>query len=288
MINALTVDVEDYYHVSAFETVVHRDSWNRFESRVENNTLRILDLLDEYGAKATFFILGCVAECHPGLVQAIQQRGHEIASHGYSHRRIYTQTREVFREETRKAKKIVEDIIGRAILGYRAASYSITEESLWALDILAEEGFRYDSSIFPVRHDLYGIPDHRRFCSAVERNGSGVMLEIPLSTIRIAGVNIPVAGGGYLRLFPYSVTRHAVLRLNRSEQQPAVVYFHPWEIDPEQPRIQSGWISRLRHYTNLRGMEGKVRKLLNAFSFGPIREVFAAALARHGIKADAD
>jgi len=286
VLNALTIDVEDYYHVSAFESVVRPDSWNQFESRVENNTLRILDLLDEYGPRATFFILGYVAERHPGLIQAIQQRGHEIASHGYSHRRIYMQTPEQFCAETRKAKKIVEDIIGQVVLGYRAASYSITEKSLWALDILAEEGFCYDSSIFPVRHDLYGIPGHQRFACAIERGNRG-LLEIPLSTIRIGGMNLPVAGGGYLRLFPYALTRWAVSRLNQWERQPAVVYFHPWEIDPEQPRIKSGWISRLRHYTNLRGMEEKLRKLLSGFSFGPIREVFASALDRPRIKVNA-
>lgn len=287
MLNALTIDVEDYYHVSAFESVVSHGSWNRYESRVESNTRRILNLLDEYGTRATFFILGCVAECHPSLVRAIAQRGHEIASHGYSHRRIYTQPPQQFREETRKAKKIVEDIAGQTVLGYRAASYSITDKSLWALDILVEEGFRYDSSIFPVRHDLYGIPGHQRFASAIERNGGGVMLEIPLSTIRIAGANIPVAGGGYLRLFPYAVTRRALLHLNLFERQPAVVYFHPWEIDPDQPRINAGWLSRFRHYTNLRGMESKLRKLFSDFAFAPIREVFASALDRQRIKADA-
>jgi polysaccharide deacetylase family protein (PEP-CTERM system associated) len=287
VLNALTIDVEDYYHVSAFDSVVGRNSWHQYESRVENNTLRILDLLDGFVTKATFFVLGHVAERHPALVRAIAQCGHEIASHGYSHRRIYTQTPQQFRGETRQAKKIIEDITGQAVLGYRAASYSITDKSLWALDILAEEGFRYDSSIFPIRHDLYGIPGHQRFSCAIERNGVGVMLEIPLSTIRIAGVNIPVAGGGYLRLLPYAVTRRALLQLNLREQQPAVVYFHPWEIDPDQPRINAGRLSRFRHYTNLRGMETKVRRLLNDFTFAPIREVFASSLGRLGINANA-
>ena len=280
--------MEDYYHVSAFESVVRRDSWDHLESRVENNTLRILDLLDEYHTRATFFILGHVAERHPGLVRSIQQRGHEIASHGYSHRRIYTQTPQQFREETRKAKKLVEDIAGQAVLGYRAASYSITDKSLWALDILAEEGFRYDSSIFPVRHDLYGIPGHQRFSCAIERNGSGIMLmEIPLSTVRIVGVNIPIAGGGYLRLFPYAVTRWALLQLNLRERQPAVVYFHPWEIDPDQPRIRASWKSQFRHYTNLREMEGKLRKLMGDFSFAPVREVFSPSLQLPSLANDA-
>lgn len=287
MLNALTVDVEDYYHVSAFESVVSHDLWDQYESRVENNTLRTLDLLDEYGPKATFFVLGHVAERHPSLIQEIARRGHEIASHGYSHRRIYTQTPQQFREETHKAKTIVEDIIGQSLLGYRAASYSITANSLWALDILAEERFRYDSSIFPVTHDLYGIPGHQRFSCTLQRNGSGAILEIPLSTVRLAGINLPVAGGGYLRLFPYQITRQALLQLNQRERQPAVVYFHPWEIDPDQPRIECGWVSRLRHYTNLHGMEGKLRKLLSDFAFAPIREIFASALVRPGINDDA-
>lgn len=278
MLNALTVDVEDYYQVSAFESVVPFETWHQYESRVERSTQRILDMFDEYGTKATFFVLGCVGERHPGLVQTIYKRGHEVASHGYSHRRIYTQTPSQFREETRKAKKIVEDIIGQSIIGYRAASYSITRASLWALDILAQEGFAYDSSIFPVRHDLYGIPDHARFFSVMARNGNGRIAEIPLSTFKLLGVNLPVGGGGYLRLFPYAFTDFALRRLNVREHQPAVVYFHPWEIDPDQPRIQSGLKSRLRHYTNLSGMETKVRKLLASFAFAPIRNVYAAHL----------
>lgn len=278
MLNALTIDVEDYYHVSAFESVVRPQDWDEYESRVGTNTRRILDILDEYRARATFFVLGCVAERDPSLVQAIHKHGHEVASHGYSHRRIYTQTPQQFREETGKAKSIVEDIIGHPIIGYRAASYSITGKSLWALDILAEEGFRYDSSIFPIIHDLYGIPGHERFFCLLNRSGSGSIAEIPLSTIRFMGINLPAAGGGYVRLLPYAATKFALLNLNKYEQQPAVVYFHPWEIDPEQPRIRCGWKSRFRHYTNLRGMEDKVRKLLSSFSFAPIREVYAARL----------
>jgi polysaccharide deacetylase family protein (PEP-CTERM system associated) len=278
MLNALTVDVEDYYHVSAFESVVPFECWNQYESRVVRNTERILDIFDEYKARATFFVLGHVAERHAALVRTIQVRGHEIGSHGYSHRRIYTQTPERFREETRTAKRILEDIIGEPVHGYRAASYSITLESLWALDILVEEGFRYDSSIFPVRHDLYGIPGHKRFFCLLNGNGSGAIAEIPLSTIRLMGVNLPVAGGGYLRVLPYAMTKFALLNINRYEQQPAVVYFHPWEIDPDQPRIYGGYRSRFRHYTNLRGMEKKVRRLLSSFNFASIRDVYAAHL----------
>jgi len=279
VLNALSVDVEDYYQVSAFESVVRIDSWGQHESRVERNTHRVLDLLDEGNVKATFFILGWVAERSHNLVRIISSRGHEIASHGYAHQLIYTQTREQFRDETRRAKRIVEDIISQRIIGYRAASYSITAESLWALDILAEEGFEYDSSIFPIRHDRYGIPNHQRFFHILNGNGRLPIAEVPLSTLRIGGFNIPVAGGGYFRMLPYAVTHRAMLYLNRVEKQPAVFYFHPWEIDPNQPRIQARLFSRFRHYTNLRGMEGKLRKLLANFSFAPIRDVHAAALS---------
>jgi polysaccharide deacetylase family protein (PEP-CTERM system associated) len=278
MLNALSVDVEDYYHVSAFESVVRIEQWGSRESRVERNTHRVLDLLDEYQFKATFFVLGWVAERSPGLVRTIANRGHEVASHGYAHQLIYTQTREQFREETRRAKRTVEDIIGGPIFGYRAASYSITSESLWALDILAQEGFEYDSSIFPIRHDRYGIPGHSRFFHMMNGEGRLPIAEVPLSTIRVGGFNLPIAGGGYFRMLPYALTHRAMLYLNRVEKQPAVFYFHPWEIDPDQPRIRAGWLSRFRHYTNLGAMERKLRKLLASFAFAPIRDVHGAAL----------
>lgn len=279
MLNALSVDVEDYYQVSAFESVVRIDSWGQLESRVERNTQRVLDLLDNCNVKATFFVLGWVAERAPNLVRIISDRGHEIASHGYSHQLIYTQTRDQFRDETRRAKRVVEDIISQRIIGYRAASYSITAESLWALDILAEEGFEYDSSIFPIRHDRYGIPNHQRFFHILNGSGHLPIAEVPLSTVRIGGFNFPVAGGGYFRILPYMLTHRAMLYLNQVERQPAVFYFHPWELDPDQPRIEACWLSRFRHYTNLRGMERKLRKLLGNFSFAPIRDVHAAALS---------
>ena len=278
VVNALTVDVEDYYHVSAFESVVRRDSWDQYESRVENNTLRILDLLDEYHTLATFFILGHVAERHPGLVHAIQQRGHEIASHGYSHRRIYTQTAQQFREDTRKAKKIVEDITGLPVTSFRAPSYSITAQTLWALEILGEEGFEYDSSIFPIVHDLYGIPGAPRFPYFKALRSGRQIKEFPPSTLRIFGRNIPFAGGGYLRLFPYKITAWAIRRLNDTEHQPAMVYLHPWEIDPEQPRISASWLSRFGHYQNLDSTETKCEKLLNEFSWAPMEEVLTQRL----------
>jgi polysaccharide deacetylase family protein (PEP-CTERM system associated) len=273
ILNPLTIDVEDYYQVSSFESVVRFEDWDRHESRVERNTCRILDLLDEHQTKATFFVLGWVAERQPELVRTIYERGHEVASHGYAHRRIYTQIPEQFREETRKSKGILEDIIGQKVVGYRAASYSITEQSLWAVDILSEEGFLYDSSIFPIYHDRYGMPDHHRHCHVLHTEGNGPLVEFPLSTIRLAQINVPFGGGGYLRFFPYPFTRWGIRRLNIKESQPAVVYLHPWEVDPEQPRIAAGGLSRFRHYLNLNKTEARLIRLLQDFRFGTMVEV---------------
>jgi polysaccharide deacetylase family protein (PEP-CTERM system associated) len=274
MRNILTIDVEDYFHVSAFETVVRREDWEQFESRVERNTQRILELLETHETKATFFVLGWVAERYPALIRAIQAGGHEVASHGYSHRRIYTQTPAEFRQETQRSKHLLEDILGDAVWGYRAASYSITAKSLWALDILAEAGFVYDSSIFPVWHDLYGMPAAPRFTHVIQ-TASGALHEYPLSTIPVGKWNLPVAGGGYLRLFPYWLTRWAMTRLNQKEHQPAIVYLHPWEIDPEQPRLQAPWRSRCRHYTNLGKMTTILTALLRDFRFSTMRALYA-------------
>lgn len=271
--NALTIDVEDYYHVSALESVVADTPWEHYESRVDANTRRLLDLLDAHQTRATFFVLGWVAERHPHLVHTIAARGHEVASHGYAHQRVYTQTPAQFRAETQRAKALLEDLIGQAVRGYRAASYSITRQSLWALDILHEAGFVYDSSIFPIRHDLYGIPDAPRFCYAVPATKATPLIEFPLSTVRLGGVNCPVAGGGYLRLFPYAYTRWGIRTLNRREGQPAVVYLHPWEVDPDQPRLAARGLSRFRHYTNLDKMAGRLTRLLDEFSFGTMYEV---------------
>lgn len=206
----------------------------------------------------------------------IAARGHEVASHGYAHQRVYTQTPAQFREETRRSKAILEDCLGHAILGYRAASYSITAQSLWALDILREEGFVYDSSIFPIRHDLYGIPDAPRSCYRIPYQGATALIEFPLSTVRLGGVNCPIAGGGYLRLFPYAYTRWGIRHLNKREELPAVVYFHPWEIDPAQPRLPARRLSRFRHYTNLEKMEARLVRLLHDFSFNTMAEVLQA------------
>lgn len=273
MRNVLTIDVEDYYHVSAFESIVRYDAWEQYESRVEKNTYHILDVLDLYQTKATFFVLGWVAERHPQLIRTIDLRGHEVASHGYSHKRIYTQTPDQFRQETRRAKCIVEDIIGHPIIGYRAASYSITKNSLWALDILVEEEFLYDSSIFPIRHDLYGIPDAKRF-SHVVKTKSGEIREYPLSTLRVLKANIPVCGGGYLRIYPYALTKRAVKTLNHKENQPVIIYAHPWEFDPAQPRLNGKWLSRLRHYTNLHKTDHILKSLLDTFQFGAMSDLY--------------
>jgi polysaccharide deacetylase family protein (PEP-CTERM system associated) len=273
MLNALTIDVEDYYQVSGFEAVVKFEDWDRYESRVERNTQLVLDLLARYSIKATFFVLGWVAKRHPSLVREIRRCGHEVASHGYAHQRIYTQTPDQFRLETRRSLRILEDITGERVLGYRAASYSITEESLWALDILAEEGLSYDSSIFPVHHDRYGIPSYQRFCHVLDRLGGKKLLEFPISTLRLAGSNIPIAGGGYFRLFPYSFVRWSLRHINSAEQQPALVYLHPWEFDPNQPRIQASAVSRFRQYVNLQKTEGRLVKLLQDFQFGTMQAV---------------
>lgn len=271
--NALTIDVEDYYHVAGFESVIRFEDWDRYESRVERNTERILDLLDGHRSKATFFILGWVAERFPKLVRDISDRGHEVASHGYAHQRIHAQSPELFREETKRAKAILEDTIGHPVQGYRAASYSIVTKTLWALAILKEEGFVYDSSIFPVYHDRYGIPGYHRFCHVLEREPGIGLIEFPLSTLRVAGLNVPIAGGGYFRLFPYRFIRWGIRHLNNKENQPGVIYLHPWEIDPEQPRVHANPVSRFRQYLNLKRMEGKFSRLLTDFRFGTIMDV---------------
>lgn len=269
MYNAITVDVEDYYMVSAFADTVRLEDWHRYTSRVEKNTCRILDLFAKHGVIATFFVLGCVAERFPSLVREINSAGHEVASHGYNHRLIYDLSPKQFLEDTVRAKAVLEDITGVPVNGYRAASYSITNKSLWALDILIEAGFTYDSSIFPIRHDRYGLPGAERFQHVIRRD-AGSILEIPPSTYRFFGQNIPVAGGGYMRLFPKALTMAAMKRINRDEGKPVVIYFHPWEIDADQPRIKARWFSRFRHYTNIGTMQPKIEAFLSEFKFRPL------------------
>lgn len=268
--NFLSIDVEDYFQVAAFDSIISLDEWDQYECRVVNNTRIILDMLAEKDVKATFFILGWIAERYPDLVLEIDQQGHEIGCHSYLHRKIYTLTREEFTKDTRQAKNILEEIIGKPVYGFRAPSYSITKHNLWALDILSSQGFRYDSSIFPVYHDNYGIPDAPRFMYRLEQQG---MIEYPLSTLQLPGLNVPVSGGGYFRFFPYWFTKMALRRINRKEDQPFVFYFHPWEIDPNQPRIRgAGTKSTFRHYLNLDKTKRRLDRLLTDFRFRPFQQ----------------
>ena len=274
-LNAMTVDVEDYFHVQAFAKVIGRGDWERYPSRVERNTLRLLEMFARMEVRATFFVLGWVAERFPGLIQAIGKARHRIGCHGYAHQMICGSSEKVFRNDLRRAKQILEDITGLPITSFRAPSYSITAKTLWAFEVLGEEGFEYDSSIFPVVHDNYGIPDAPRFPYIKRLNCGRQIREFPPSTLRLLGSNIPVAGGGYLRLFPYKLTAWAIHHLNHVERQPGMVYLHPWEIDPDQPRIAASWLSRFRHYNNLDSTETKCLKLLDDFAWAPMEEVLA-------------
>ena len=275
MKNALTFDVEEYFHAEAFARVLRPEEWPTLESRVTRSTERLLDILDRDRVRATFFVLGWVAERHPALVREIASLGHEVACHGYGHRMIHHLTRPEFERDVTKAKRAIEDAVGKPVLGYRAPTFSIMRETLWSLDVLAEVGFRYDSSIFPVVHDRYGIPDAPRFPHRLKGPGGGEIAEFPLSTVQILGRRLPVAGGGYFRLFPYGVTRRAIARINTREGQPAMVYLHPWEIDPEQPRLPVGPLTRFRHLVNVGKTEARLIRLLDDFAFAPAAEVLA-------------
>ena len=266
--NYLTVDVEDYYQVSAFEAIVGCDKWEHYVPRVKENTRNILNVLDRHSVKATFFVLGWTAKKNPDLIKKIAEKGHKIGCHSYFHRLIYDISREDFREDTQNAKDILEQITGESVRGYRAPSYSITRRSLWALDILEELGFEFDSSIFPIHHDRYGMPDAPRFRYRIPGHN---LIEYPMSTSIFFGRKIPVSGGGYFRLFPYRFTKMALMKINQKEKQPFVFFIHPWEIDPRQPRIKgAGAVSRFRHYTNLAKTAERFEKLLNDFDFIPI------------------
>jgi polysaccharide deacetylase family protein (PEP-CTERM system associated) len=272
IVNAMSVDVEDYFQVSAFDRVVSRAGWDDFESRVVPNTERILELFASEGVRSTFFVLGWVAERFPRLVRQIAAAGHEIASHGYHHQLLYTLTPAQFREDVRAAKALLEQTSGTAVTGFRAPSYSIVESSLWALDILIEEGYAYDTSIFPIHHDRYGIPNAERHEHVIHRK-AGTLIELPASTTRVGNVNLPIAGGGYFRLLPYAWTRWGIRRVNRQEKKPVVFYFHPWEIDPDQPRFAVGAASRLRHYTGLDRTPERLRRLMREFRFTSVAGV---------------
>jgi polysaccharide deacetylase family protein (PEP-CTERM system associated) len=268
MVNYLTIDVEDYFQVAAFEKIILPTNWEGYASRVERNINKILDLFSTHGVKGTFFIVGWTAERYPEMVKEIAARGHEIGCHSYWHQKIYNLTPSEFRQDTKKAKEILEEITGRSIKGYRAPTYSITQESLWALDIIEELGFRWDSSIFPVLHDNYGIPEAPRFEYKLPDHD---LKEYPISTTLFFGRNVPIGGGGYFRIFPYWFTRSALRKINIQENKPFVFYLHPWEVDPDQPRVASaGWKSRFRHYCNLDKTEIRLKHLLQDFRFGPI------------------
>ena len=276
IVNAMSIDVEDYFHVSVFDGIVPRASWPDMQSRVVQNTNRLLDIFDEFGVRSTFFVLAWVGERHPDLVRRIAECGHEVASHGYAHRLVYDQTRKAFRDDVRRAKALLEDAAARPVVGYRAPSYSITPRSLWAIDVLIEEGYQYDSSIFPIRHDRYGIPVSDRRPYRINRE-AGSLTEVPGSTTQLGPLNLPVAGGGYFRILPYWWTRWGIDRVNRLEHRPAVFYLHPWEIDPDQPRLQAGWLGQFRHYRNLPDTERRLRQLLTDFKFDTVARLVAEA-----------
>jgi polysaccharide deacetylase family protein (PEP-CTERM system associated) len=274
IINALTIDVEDYFQVSAFAPYIRRDDWGSRECRVEHNIDRILEMLGERDARATFFTLGWIAERYPQVVRRIVDAGHELASHGYGHERASDLSPAAFLADVDRAKKLLEDIAGIAVLGYRAPSFSIGIGNLWAFDKLAAAGYRYSSSVYPIRHDHYGMPDSPRFAYAV---GSG-LLEIPITTVRLLRQNLPSSGGGYFRLLPYAVSRALIRRVNRNDRESAVFYFHPWEIDVGQPRIAGiDPKTRFRHYVNISRMESRLRRLLVDFRWGRMDEIFLAA-----------
>ena len=265
IVNAMTIDVEDYFHVSVFDGLVPRHRWEHMESRVCANTERLLAIFNESGLRATFFVLGWVAERFPRLVRAISAEGHEIASHGYAHRLVYDLTPRQFREDIRRSKGVLQEATSSPVMGYRAPSYSITPRSLWALDVLIEEGFLYDSSIFPIHHDRYGIPISPRHPYRLHRGGA--LVEAPGSTVRWGPMNLPIGGGGYFRILPYEWTRRGIARLNTVEKTPGIFYLHPWEIDPDQPRLRAPMLSRFRHYFNLGRTEERLRRLIHDFSF---------------------
>jgi len=274
IVNAMSVDVEDYFQVSAFEKYVNKSDWDKHEIRVEQNTNKILDIFDEAGIKATFFILGWVAERYPELIKRIARDGHEVASHGYEHIRVINQTAEEFRQDVIKTKGILEELSGTEVKGYRAASYSICLDNMWALDVLAETDHKYSSSIYPIKHDLYGIPDAPRF--AYRPNGDSGILEIPITTLEIGKKRFPCGGGGFFRLYPYAFSKIAYRHINSRNKQAGIFYFHPWEIDPLQPRPISNlnFKTKIRHYLNLSKTESRIKRLLEDFSWGRMDDIF--------------
>lgn len=268
MLNALTIDVEDWYHICAVDTKIKPQDWPDYESRVERDTQRILSILRQANVQATFFVLGYIAERHPDLVRAIDDEGHEIATHGFWHNLVYKQDESLFTDDLIKSLTALENIIKKKVIGHRAASFSITKDSLWALKILSLNGMRYDCSIFPIRHPRYGMSDAPRFPYKIDDN----LLEFPPSTIKLFGKNLPVAGGAYLRLLPYWFIKYSIKKIN-AEGYPAHIYIHPWELDSDQPKIALPLGRRFQHYANLKTTEYKLKKLLNDFKFGKVKNV---------------
>jgi polysaccharide deacetylase family protein (PEP-CTERM system associated) len=279
-LNALTLDVEDYYHVSGFAGIVDRSEWEDFPSRVEHNTHRVLGLLSDAGVRATFFVLGWVAERYPTLVRAIHAAGHEVGCHSYEHRLIYEQTPAEFRADLRRALGVLQDIVGKPIMAYRAPSFSITTKSFWALDVLLEEGIRVDSSIYPTHHDRYGIPGTPLEPHVLERP-TGSLWEFPPPVWKLCGYPLPVGGGGYLRLYPYLLTRGGLRAIN-SAGRPFAVYLHPWELDPSQPRMRPGRMAAFRHYVNLRRTEARLVRLVGDFAFDTMSAALSQWRSRQG------
>lgn len=273
-LNAMTVDVEDFFHVSAFESVIDPGKWDRYQPRVDANTRRLMDVFAESDVKSTFFVLGWVAERYPQLIKDIHAQGHEIASHGYAHRRATEQSRNEFKADVKRSKDHLEDLLGCKIAGYRAPSFSIAYSNEWAFEVLAELGFSYSSSTYPVKHDLYGTPDWPRF--AYKRPEE--IVEIPIPTLKLWGKQVPIGGGGYFRLYPYGMTKSLVNRYLKQEKQPYSFYFHPWEIDAHQPRMKEAPLkSRFRHYVNLHKTEGKLRRLLQDFNWSTMKDVYGVS-----------
>jgi polysaccharide deacetylase family protein (PEP-CTERM system associated) len=275
--NAMTVDVEDYFQVQALSGAIARENWENIACRVENNVARILDRFAEAGVHGTFFTLGWIAERHPAMIRRIVAAGHELASHGYDHIRVDRLDPASFGTDIRRTKALLEDIGGVPVIGYRAPTFSINQRNPWAFDVLAREGYRYSSSVYPIHHDLYGMPDAPR---APFRPTTGALWEIPLTTLRLLGRNLPCAGGGYFRLLPYRLFRMGLARLNRGESRAGIFYFHPWEIDADQPRVAGlPWRARFRHYVNLAATEKRLTRLLRDFAWDRMDRVFAPLLA---------
>ncbi len=270
-LNAMTVDVEDFFHVSAFESVITPDQWKDYQPRVDKNTRTLLEMFAKHNVKSTFFVLGWVAERYPELIKEIHAQGHEIASHGYAHRRATEQTREQFTADVTRSKEHLEDLLGEALTGYRAPSFSIGYNNEWAFEVLADLGFKYSSSTYPVKHDLYGTPDWPRF-AYTRKEG---IIEIPIPTHKVMGRQTPIGGGGYFRLYPYTLTKSLITGYLKKEKQPYSFYFHPWEIDADQPRMTNAPLkSRFRHYVNLNKTQGKLERLLNDFSWDTMKSVY--------------